>query len=186
MQDFRDDFSAGSLSNAWQWDFRHSQPTWQIKQGTLLLAGSVGADNLAGTALTVRPLMGTYTVTTEVAKHNATLKSLVLYGDASQAVGVGVRNDTVEVWAVKDKKRTVLQAVAIKAQQPVQMKMTVEQGSKCRFFWLNSNSWIEVKTGGTYYKADFLPPWDRSPRPGLLHQGATTDPATFNSFAISY
>ena len=187
VQNFRDDFAQGPLSNAWQWDFRHSQPTWHVARGALALTGRATADNLTGTALTVRPLTGTYTMTTEVAKRNAALQGLVLYGDAGQAVGIGVRNEAVEVWAVKDKKRMVLTETAVAASQPVQLKMTVAEGSWCRFFWRgNGQQWQEVTTGGAYYNGDFLPPWDRSPRPGLLHQGAETEPATFSFFEVAY
>ncbi|QNE39800.1 family 43 glycosylhydrolase [Hymenobacter sp. NBH84] len=187
VQNFRDEFAAKTLADAWQWDFRHSQPTWQVANGALSLTGRPTADNLTGTALTVRPLAGSYTLTTEVVKPNAALKGLVLYGDAGQAVGVGVRNNTVEVWEVKDKKRTVVRDAAVKASQPVQLKMAVQNGYQCRFFWRsNGKQWNELLTGNSFYNGDFLPPWDRSPRPGLLHQGSETELAVFGFFELAY
>ena len=187
VQNFRDEFAKGSLSYAWQWDFRHSQPIIRCAQGALLLTGQPTADNLTGTTLTVRPLTDQYEMKTEVAQRNAALKGLVLYGDANQAVGVGVRNSAVEVWAVKDNKRTVLQTTTVTVSQPLQVKMQVAKGYQCRFFWRPSGkSWQELTTGSPYYNADFLPPWDRSPRPGLLHQGPEAEPAVFNFFDISY
>ncbi|UOQ68803.1 family 43 glycosylhydrolase [Hymenobacter volaticus] len=186
-KNLRDEFSTALLSYAWQWDFRHSQPTWTITKGTLSLAGQAAVDNPSGTALTVRPLTDTYAIATEVVERNAALKGLVLYGDADQAVGIGVRNSAVEVWAVKNKKRTVLHETAVGAGQPVQVKMVVVKGYQCRFFWRESGkTWRELPTGSAYYNADFLPPWDRCPRPGLLHQGAATDPARFSFFEILY
>ena len=186
-KNFRDDFSKAPLSYAWQWDFRHSQPTLSTEKGALSLAGQAAANNLTGTALTVRPLTGNYEAATEVVRRNASLKGLVLYGDAGQAVGVGVRNSAVEVWEVKDNKRRVLKEEAINGANALQVKMQVEKGYHCRFFWREKGKqWNEVKVAGEYYKGDFLPPWDRSPRPGLLHQGAETEPAVFSFFEISY
>lgn len=184
---FRDDFATSALAYAWQWDFRHTQPTWTVAKGLLTLAGQAAPDNASGTALTVRPLGSTYELVTEVVQRNAALKGLVLYGDADQAVGIGVRNTAVEVWAVKNKKRVIVHETAVNADQPVQVKMTVGQGYQCRFFWRNrGKQWRELPTGSAYYNGDFLPPWDRCPRPGLLQQGSATEPAVFSFFEIAY
>lgn len=44
-----------------------------------------------------------------------------------------------------------------------------------------------MKTGqNTYYDGKFLPPWDRSPRPGLLHYGKFKEPGGFSFFKIAY
>ena len=186
-QQFLDDFSTAPLADAWQWDFRHTQPAISIKAGTLALAGRTTADNLTGTVLTVRPLTGNYEMRTEVVERNVSLKGLVLYGDADQAVGIGIRNDTVEVWQAKDHQRTVLQAAASSNRKPVQLKLSVEQGYQCRFFWReNGGQWQQLITGSAYYNGAFLPLWDRSPRPGLLHQGAASAPALFSFFEINY
>ena len=187
VQNFRDEFAKSPLLDAWQWDFRHSQPTWKVAQGALSLAGSVTTDNLTGTVLTVRPLTGAYEMATEVVRRNAALQGLVLYGDAGQAIGIGVRNGAVQVWQVKDKKKTVLKEAETTGIKPLQVKMAVKKGYQCRFFWREKGKqWSEMKAGGEYYQGDFLPPWDRSPRTGLLHQGPETEPAVFSFFEISY
>ena len=182
---FRDDFSKTPLAGIWQWDFRHTQPTWKIEKGALYLSGQTTADNPTGTALTVRPLTGTYELTTEVANHNPSLKGLVLYGDAGQSVGVGVKDSTVQVWDVKKSQESVITKVPISGNNPVQLKMKVANGDQLRFYWNEGgNDWHELPANSPYYHGDFLPPWDRSPRPGLLQKG--TDPAAFSYFAIAY
>lgn len=184
---FRDDFTTASLSDGWQWDFRHTQPNVNLKQGSLLLSGQTTPDNHTGTALTLRPLAGNYAITTEVVNRNAALKGLVLYGDASQSVGVGVKDQAVQVWEVKKDKRVVLKEESLSGTQPVQLKMNVEKGDQIRFYWREpGKEWKEVTTNGSFYNGDFLPPWDRSPRPGLLQQGTATEPAIFGFFDISY
>lgn len=187
VKNFRDNFSAAGLPLAWQWDFRHTQPRISIKGGSLYLSGQATAVNLSGTALTIRPLTGNYEIITDIANRNAALKGLVLYGDAGQSVGIGIKEDMVQVWEVKKDKRSVLMEERIGANKPVQLKMRVEKGSRCRFYWSeDGKSWKEVSVNEDYYNGDFLPPWDRSPRPGLMHLGAETQPAVFGFFEIIY
>ncbi|WP_158642534.1 family 43 glycosylhydrolase [Chitinophaga japonensis] len=187
IKNFRDDFSKTALSYAWQWDFRNSAPRVKIEKGNLSLSGLPGVGNRTGTVLTVRPLDGDYEISTEVANHNASLKGLVLYGDAGQSVGVGVKNDTVQVWEVKKGERSVLQESVIPRGEHLQLKMKVEKGYQCRFYWSkDGNTWNPLKTGEVYYNGEFLPPWDRSPRPGLMHQGAVAAPADFSYFEMRY
>ncbi|GAA4443361.1 family 43 glycosylhydrolase [Pontibacter saemangeumensis] len=187
IRGFRDDFSKAALSYAWQWDFRNSQPEWKMDKGHLYLSGQTDTANLTGTALTVRPLAGDYEMTTEVTSRNPALQGLVLYGDAGQSVGVGVTGNTVTVWEARNQRRRVLREEKIQGDTPVRLKMKVEKGYQCRFYWSEGGkAWKEVKTAGDYYSGDFLPPWDRSPRPGLVHRGAAGEAAGFNFFEIVY
>ena len=183
-----DDFEAEERSLFWQWDFRNSQPEILLEEGHLCLSGVTEAKNNAGTALTVRPYLGTYEMKTEVVASSPSLKGLVLYGDVSQAVGIGVENEEVQLWEVKDNKRKVLAKSNVAAATPVQLKMTVEDGSKITFFWSqDNNTWTEIKEAeGIIYDGSFLPQWDRSPRPGLIHYGKTTEPACFSFFELTY
>ena len=181
---FKDGFLTDSLNVNWQWDFRHSQPVTTIKKGILYLSGKTTAGNNSGTALTVRPYNGNYEISTAVVNSNASLKGLVVYGDASQAAGIGVKKDSVEVWQVKDSTKTVLEAKAIKP-GVTYLKIVVEDGYKFKFYaGSDAGNWSEITTGDAFYNADFLPPWDRSPRPGLLQQGS--EPAAFDFFEIKY
>lgn len=182
-----DDFSVSKLSLQWQWDFRHTKPLWQIKGGSLYLSGKTDTANKTGTALTVRPLRGDYEVTTSVINKNASLKGLVVYGDADQSVGIGIRDNFIEVFEVKNNKRTILSSEEKTKKGEVYLKIGVEE-DKYRFFWSQQkNKWNEIKAGeGSYYIGDFLPPWDRSPRPGLLQYGEMKEQAGFSFFKIEY
>lgn len=185
IKNFRDDFAGKTLSDKWQWDFRNSKPVIDIEKGNLSLSGEITVSNITGTVLAVRPLVADYEITTGVINQNASLKGLVLYGDADQSTGIGIRNDTVAVWEARDKKRTIVKEVKLNASRRVEFKIKVENGYMCRFYWRAADKeWNEVKTGNEYFNAEFLPPWDRSPRPGLLQLGS--DPAIFNFFEIKY
>lgn len=187
IQSFRDDFSAAQLSGAWQWDFRHAQPHVKLEKGSLHLSGQTASVNQAGTAVTVRPLTGNYEITTGVVNSNTALKGLVLYGDAGQSVGIGVRENVVQVWEVKKDKRSVVKEETVSVNKPIQLKIGVEKGYQCRFYWSEGGKdWKEAALPGAYYNGNFLPPWDRSPRPGLICLGTDMQPAVFSFFEIIY
>lgn len=183
--DFKDDFSSNKLNNYWQWDFRHAQPQVKIEKGILYLSGSATADNTTGIALTVRPYKPDYEITTAVVNNNASLKGLGVYGDANQSAGISVKNAIVQVWYVKDDVKKVLNAINANAAQPLYLKLAVKNGCKLKFYWSDvAGRWNEIITGEEYVNADFLPSWDRAPRPGLLQQG--NEPAAFDFFQIRY
>ena len=180
-----DDFSGNTLNDYWQWDFRHSTPAIKIEKGLLYLNGNTTTDNKAGTALTVRPCSSNFEISTAIMNSNASLKGLTVYGDASQAAGIGIKNNTIQVWFVKDNVRTVLKEIETTNTTPLYFKMKVEDGYKFKFYWSNTtDNFNEIATGDHYFKADFLPLWDRSPRPGLLQQGA--EPGAFDFFEVKY
>lgn len=182
---FRDDFSNTKLSISWQWDFRHAKPEWKIEKGTLYLSGHATSNNPTGTVLTVRPIASNYEMKTEIVNQNTSLKGLTLYGDAGQSVGIGVKENSIQLWEVKEGKQSVLKEATVSGNGPVQLKIGVKNGSQLRFFWSEvGKPWKELSINGAYYDGNFLPPWDRSPRPGLLQNG--TAPATFGYFEIKY
>lgn len=182
---FKDDFSTGKLNNYWQWDFRHAQPQIKIEKGVLYLSGKPTADNATGIALSVRPYKPNYAITAAVVNNNASLKGLCIYGDANQSAGIGIKNNIVQVWYIKDNEKKVLNAINANAAQPLYLKLAVKDGCKLRFYWSDvAGKWNEIVTGEDYFNAGFLPPWDRSPRPGLLQQG--NEPAAFDFFEIRY
>lgn len=185
---FFDDFSASKIPLTWQWDFRNSKPSWQVKNGNLYLTGETDTANKTGTALTIRPVTGNYEITTSVVNRNASLKGLVVYGDEDESVGIGIRDTLIEVFEVKNNKKTILNYQQEAEKGEVYLKISVEQGFKLRFFWSRQkNSWYEIKAGkDTYYNGSFLPPWDRCPRPGILHYGKIKAAAGFSFFKIDY
>ncbi len=185
IKGFRDDFSGKNLADRWQWDFRNSMPVMNVEKGNLNLSGEIIASNITGTVVTVRPLAADYEIITEVINENNSLKGLVLYGDADQSAGIGITSDTVSVWEARNKKRTTVNEVKLNSGSRVELKIKVEKGYMCRFYWRAiGKEWSEIKTADEYFNADFLPPWDRSPRPGLQQSGSA--PAVFNFFEIKY
>lgn len=166
----------------WQWDFRNTTPVVHQEKGQLQLSGTVKEGNNTGVVLTVRPVSEHFDMTTTVTNNNDALKGLACYGDANAAVGVGVIGDKVEYWMVKDNKRVVLQSEAIKPGIPVSLKLSLLPDQTCTVFYRQGNgNWLAI---GTPQDVSFLPPWDRSPRPGLHFQGVPGQSAVFAEFAL--
>lgn len=188
--DIADDFNHTSLPVCWQWDFRHSEPSVRFDAGDLVLVGRVDSENVTGTVLTVRPTHGSYEMTTEVANRNGAAKGLVLYGDVSQAVGIACTGDRVQTWQVRQGRKSLLGEVSLSAPGPVFLRMAVQHGFLCRFYWsMDNRQWKELRPDGQdgpFYDAAYLPPWDRSARPGVIHSGSPEEPARFAWFRLRY
>lgn len=186
--DIMDSFNTKELPVYWQWDFRHTAPITKLRGGILYLAGKTDTGNHTGTALTVRPLSGHYTCETEVLHDKNSLNGLTLYGDANQSVGISASGNKVQLLEVKDNQRRVLTEAPVKSNTPVRLRMQVKNGYQCQFFYSQGNeSWKELRLDGqAFYDGRHLPPWDRSPRPGLVHYGPVAKPAAFAFFSIHY
>jgi beta-xylosidase len=183
-----DEFTSSSLSKFWQWDFRNSQPFVQLKRGLLSLSGRTEVNNITGTVLTIRPAFGDYEINTEVVNINSSLKGLVLYGDVGQAVGIGMKGNKLQLWEVRENEKIIMAEKLMDTDEAVKLKIEVKDGYKLKFYWsLEKNNWHElIGANGELYEGKFLPQWDRSARPGLIHFGSFDKPALFSFFKISY
>jgi len=183
---FHDAFNAKALSKSWQWDFRSSEPIISLNNNKLSLSGNTKAKSIAGTALTVRPFYGNYSIETSVSNMNESLKGLTIYGDSSQCIGIGVTNNEIQLWEVRDNKRNILSKVAMEDYKNIQLRISIKNG-QCSFYWKIDDKWnsLNVEDKPTV-SGDFLPQWDRSPRPGLIHYGDKEKPAIFDYFKVIY
>lgn len=182
-----DDFSNAKLSKFWQWDFRNAQPEIKFLEKNICLSGTIGQGNKTGTVLTVRPYYGDYEVTTAVVNRNHSLKGLVVYGDVGDAVGIGALDDRIQLWQIRKGERIVLGESPALGKKQIQLKIKVENGSQMKFFWGDETRWNRLSpSGGEDIDGSFLPAWDRSPRPGLIHFGRKDEPGCFSFFKVDY
>lgn len=178
----------GPVSDRWQWDFRHADPKITVKNKQLCLTGVVDTlTNKVGTAITVRPFAGRYEVSVHIQSVNNAFKGITIYGDASEAVGIGFDGKALEVWEVrKNEKKLLRRVVNHRLRNNIDLKISVVDGGKMQFFYGLNNRWKRVVVDGIFFDGSFLPPWDRSPRPGLYHSGNAGNEACFSNFRLSY
>lgn len=184
MHGITDDFHSSRLSTFWQWDFRHAQPDITFSGNNLCLSGTIDEANKTGTVLTIRPFFGDYEITTAVVNRNSSLKGLVIYGDVGDAVGIGAIGDKIQLWQMRKNEKTVLVERQAFEDGEIHLKIKVEDGSRLKFFWRFRGDWTVMHSGveAVSYDGDFLPAWDRSPRPGLMHSGRRSEDACFSFF----
>ncbi|MRG44256.1 family 43 glycosylhydrolase [Chitinophaga sp. SYP-B3965] len=179
--DLNDPFDGRKLANYWQWDFRHSTPSYQLQKGMLRLSGKQTKDNPTGIVLTVRPTSDNFDISTSVVNRNKALKGLTIYGDVNAAIGIGVEGDSVKVWKMEKKQRVIIKA-ALVPPSDIGLKISMSPNRTCNFFYQAGNAtWTELASG---VETGSLPQWDRSPRLGLHYSGNEKDKAEFSFFRL--
>jgi xylan 1,4-beta-xylosidase len=188
--DFSDDFTASARPLQWQWDFRRP-PTVTTQDGTLQIAVTeAAAGSPTGTFYGVAPAQGHYTATATVDPRGAALKGLAAYGDADNALGLGVSAGRLVLWKVEKQRRHTIAEQPLTAAGTVHLRMEVRDGRRYQFSWsADGKSWTPIGhkgEGPAEVDGDYLPPWDRAVRAGLFVTGAPGASGTFDSFRLSY
>ncbi|WP_134088485.1 glycoside hydrolase family 43 protein [Olivibacter sp. XZL3] len=181
------DFAKSEDQAYWQWDFRYMQPRVHRQAGELKLSGKYDAASNAGIALTLRPYSASYQISTSVLNNNKAEKGLIIYGDEKSSIGVSAQGENAVFWVMKDGKKQVLaQQHLLQKDLPVYLKMQMFPNFTCKAYWKQSGDWKELVADSAGYAISFLPPWDRSPRPGLHFKGPETSNASFQFFDLTY
>jgi beta-xylosidase len=162
-------------------------------------ASSAAAGSAAGTFYGVAPARGRYTATTTVelgGTASATMTGLAAYGDAANALGLGVSaGGRLMLWKVEKGQRHTLAdqplpAVGGGATAAVHLRMEAWDGRRYQFSWsTDGRSWTPIPQKGEgppEIDGDYLPPWDRAVRAGLFVTGAAGATGTFHSFRLAY
>ncbi|RYF90260.1 MAG: beta-xylosidase, partial [Chitinophagaceae bacterium] len=187
--EWKDDFDARNLSPQWSWDFRHSDIEAKTEGGLLVLAGKVRAGNESGTVLCLRPTTPVYEISTEIANANQALKGIVLYGDDNSHAGIGVKGDSLIIWSRNKNNFEIVKALQLTSAKSIRLKMVVTYGKLLRFFYATKdNKWTAIPVGANGIDGldvSYTRQWDRAPRPGLIHQGKSSEPAKFEWCRIS-
>jgi xylan 1,4-beta-xylosidase len=201
FKDFADDFTSAVRPVQWQWDFRHP-PTVTTRDGMLHLevtkTTKMTPASPAGTFYGIAPAQGRYTATATVDPRGAAVKGLAAYGDAGNALGLGVSSagspagaaGRLVLWQVQKGQRRTLADQPLSAAGAIHLRMEVWDGRRYQFSWsTDGRSWTPVKPTGVEspdVHGDYLPPWDRAVRAGLLVMGEAGASGTFDNFRLGY
>ena len=183
-RDLAVDFSKNTSDVPWVWDVSVPQPTYTTQDGYLRLSNT--ATNLTGSFLGLVVKKGTYTIDVETRPQSQVLQSLCLYGDANNALGLGVRKGSLELWQVKEGIRQVLKSQPIpETATAITLSLNSRFGEFYRFSW-SQNGDKPVLVTESPVDGSFLPRWDRAPRVGIsVAEGAQT-PGLFRSMRVNY
>ena len=177
-REFKDDFSAKKLRPEWSWNYIGFDVKTSIKGGKLSLSGKAVGENKIGAVLALRPTNPDYFFKAEVVNRNNSWKGIAFYGDEYNLMTLGCKGDKIILKMVKDGNETIV-ATADLPKGKVVLSMTVQQGTKLSFEWLDDEG--VHKIGEQDMDLHGLIRWDRVARPGLYHEGDVNAPAVFES-----
>ncbi len=174
-----------------QWDFRYSEPRWDLNQTGLVLSGKSIGDNKIGTVLTWKPESKKYEIISKIdlvkSAPNA-LKGVVIYGDVNKGIGVGVQNNQLQIWQAEEGKFNILNKIDLPKISQIELKIQTEEDFSIQVnYRIGSTDWKSI-TGldkGSFSIKN-LAPWDRSPRPGIHVKEDEDEKAVFQTFEIKY
>ncbi|GAB3899061.1 family 43 glycosylhydrolase [Larkinella knui] len=173
------------VSNArWVWDVSLPKPEFSVAGGTLQLqsTGSGTSGNFLGLVLE----KGSYTFSAVVTPQSDVLQSISLYGDAGNALGLGVRKGTLELWQVKEGVRQVVKSLPLPATTAaVRLQVKSRVGRFYDFSWSTEGGKPEPLTPNPVDGA-YLPRWDRAPRIGLSVSGEKPGHGAVRSLLLQY
>jgi beta-xylosidase len=179
------DFGKGNTRLPWVWDVSQPAPEFTIGSGALQLpAGS--ASQQAGSFLGLVVKKGTYIFSAAITPRDKVLQSICVYGDANNALGLGVGKDALELWQVKEGKRQVLKQHPLpEGSNAIQLSLRCRSGQFYEFSWAADEAspqpvHQEPLDGG------FLPRWDRAPRIGVSVAGESPTKGMFRSIRLQY
>ncbi|WP_375417267.1 family 43 glycosylhydrolase [uncultured Hymenobacter sp.] len=183
----RDEFEGQSLPPSWQWPVEN-QPTFALSGGQLRLQAQPTA---GGAALGRSTVAAAYTASTTLLRPAAlpagASAGLAALGDPANTLALTVEGGKIGLVQTKAGKReTLAQMPLTGAGQAVQLRYQVRDGDQYRFAWsADGQAWHPLPADGQAVSGDFLPPWDRGVRAGVMARGPVTATAVFERFAVS-
>ena len=177
-------FKKAPATLPWVWDVHRPAPVYAVNHGQLRL-NNVPTDS-TGAFLGLVMKESSYTLTVNVQPQNDLWQSISLYGDASNALGLGVRGDSLELWQVKNGVKSRLQTQQLPSQsEPLTLRLSSQNGQLFTFSWMTDGG-VFQSMNNTELNGSFLPRWDRAPRLGISVQGPVAGSSRINSLTLVY
>jgi len=129
---------------------------------------------------------GTYTFTADIVPQANQQQSICLYGDANNALGLGVSADSVNLWQIKDGKQTVLSSQFIGKNRPVVTLQLHSRFGQLYDFSFTTPAGKAQQVTVTPVNGSYLPRWDRAPRLGISITGQNNARTQIRSIAMQY
>jgi len=176
--DFEDDFEGDNIRKEWTWNFAYSDLNARISNGNLLLSGQPEDDNKTGTALCLRTVSPDYEIITCLKESKALCSGLTLYGDKDNLIVFGREGDNLILKQIrKGEEKSFYKDIL---QGSIHLKISISEGCRASYFTsADGEQWRRLSVPEDAGDASYLPPWDRSFRPGLIHIGDNLHPAEF-------
>ncbi|WP_226163457.1 family 43 glycosylhydrolase [Hymenobacter terricola] len=181
-----DEFTAPALAPVWEWPVE-DKPQFTLREGRLQLTAR---PDKGGAALGRSILAASYTATTTLL-NPATLPAgtaagLAALGDPNNSISLTAGDGKLRLCERRDGKDRVLAETALPAAAiALQLRLRAQNGNQYRFAWRpDGRTWTDMLPPNETANGQFLPPWDRGVRVGLVAQGPATATVTFERFDL--
>lgn len=180
LETVRDQFNAGSLSENWQWSV--FQPAGkEIRNGRLVLNA---LPSNSGAFLGQKTYQMHYDVNvTLFTRRSHAASGIGLIGDDENTISALVKNDSIKIVRVRGNKETVLMKKFYPVKNRAHLKMQVRNGKDISFL-ISRNGKKYAILNEIPVDGDFLPPWDRALRVGLVAKGGRGQKSVFDNFYL--
>jgi xylan 1,4-beta-xylosidase len=181
-----DEFATATLAPTWEWPVE-DKPQFALREGQLQLTAR---PDKGGAALGRPTLAANYSATTTLLSPASlpagTTAGLAALGDPNNALSVLAGGGKLQVQERRDgKTRTLAEATLPPAAAAVHLRVQDQGGSHYRFSYSpDGRTWTELLPAGETADGQFLPPWDRGVRIGVVAQGPASATATFERFEL--
>jgi xylan 1,4-beta-xylosidase len=181
-----EEFASARLSPAWEWPVE-DRPQFALRDGQLHLSAQ---PDKGGAALGFATLAANYTATTTLLNPAGlpagTTAGIAALGDPQNAISLLAGAGKLQVQEVQGGKARVLAEMPLPTTgAAVHLRIQAQSGNLFRFaFSPDGRSWTELLPGTETANGQFLPPWDRGVRVGIVAQGPASATATFERFEL--
>ena len=170
----------------WVWDVSQTEPPTTIQAGQLQLSSV--STSPTGSFLGLVIQKGTYTFSADITPQPGILQSICVYGDANNSLGFGIRNDSLELWQVKDGVRQVLKNHRLTenvSESDITLQVHSHVGQYYTYSWQTSGGKPQQITTNPV-NGSFLPRWDRAPRIGISVSGPPHTHSLIRTVSLTY
>ncbi|TDE10572.1 glycoside hydrolase family 43 protein [Dyadobacter psychrotolerans] len=178
-------YDLDTIQAPWVYDVSFPKPVFVVKNGSLQIENNnnISTGNFLG--LTIKK--GSYTFTAEVIAKNEQKQSIIVYGDANNAVGYGIRKNNIDLWQVKDGVYEVVKTQEIPENyKNINLKVRSRYGRFYEFSWDVKGQKIDSLTNSVKVEASWLPRWDRAPRIGINVSGDKPGTSEIRAVQMKY
>ncbi|RZK50073.1 MAG: hypothetical protein EOO59_16070 [Hymenobacter sp.] len=181
-----DEFTTTALAPSWVWPVE-DKPQFALQNGRLQLTAR---PDKGGAALGRATLAANYSATTTLLNPaslpTGTTAGLAALGDPSNALSLLAGDGKLQIQERRDGKTRTLAEAALPATAALHLRVHDQGGSHYRFAYSpDGRIWTELLPAGQTADGQFLPPWDRGVRVGVVAQGPASATATFERFEVT-
>lgn len=164
------DYDKEVVSDPWVWDVSFPKPSFAVEGSSLRIENKDHHD--AGNFLGLVIKNGSYKFSTEVIPDKDLTQNIILYGDASNMIGFGIKKQVITLWQIKDGKREVINKQEISDKyQDINLNVQSRFGKYLEFSWDVKGQKIDTLPAPLKMEGAWLPRWDRAPRIGVNVSG---------------